>query len=112
MEHGDAVAEASLEAPDRLGGQGDLGNQNDGSAADLQGVADSREIDLGLPAAGDPVEERGLALAPIYRLVDGGDSGALVARLPDGRRAAPTPWLAGLRSTGIEVTRARPFSTS
>ena len=59
VEHRDARAEAGAEERLLLGGERDLGNQQQRAPARFQAGGDRLEIDLGLPAAGDSVEEEG-----------------------------------------------------
>ena len=54
-----AGAEPRLEALDGLRREGDFRHEHDGAFALLQRVGDGLEIDLGLAAAGDAVEEEG-----------------------------------------------------
>jgi hypothetical protein len=60
VQHGHGRAEARLETPDDLRGQGDLGHEHDGPAAALQGRGRGAQVDLGLPRAGDAVQEEAL----------------------------------------------------
>ena len=54
-----ARAEPRLEALDSLRRQRDLGHEDNRAFALFQGVGDGLQIDLGLAAAGDAVEEEG-----------------------------------------------------
>ena len=63
VQHGDLrlkrpVAEAGLEALDRLRRERNLWHEHDGSLPLRQRVCDALEIDFGLPRAGDAVEEK------------------------------------------------------
>ena len=53
VQHGHGRAEARLEAPDDLRGQGDLRHEHDGPAAALQRRGRGAQVDLGLARAGD-----------------------------------------------------------
>ncbi len=56
---GGAGAEAGLDPVEELGGEGYLGEKDQGLAAAGQRLGDGFEIDLGLAGAGDALEERG-----------------------------------------------------
>ncbi|MNM82014.1 hypothetical protein D3C81_940350 [compost metagenome] len=60
VQQGDAGIEALLEARQGLWSEVDLGNQHQGLLARLQGLADQLQIDLGLAAAGDAGQEKGV----------------------------------------------------
>ena len=53
----DAVAEARAEAPDGLGRERDLRDEHDDASVTREGGRGSLEVDLGLAAAGRPMEE-------------------------------------------------------
>jgi len=57
VHHGDAL-KAHAEALHRLGGQCDFGQQNNRRTALLQDPADGADVELGLAAVGDAVQER------------------------------------------------------
>ena len=58
MEDGDLAAEAVGEAADDLRGEGDLGDEDDRRARSMaEAPGDGAEVDLGLAAAGDAVEQ-------------------------------------------------------
>ena len=63
MEHGHALGEAGGEALYGLGGEGDFRHQNDALFAHFYRFRQRLEIDLGLAAAGDAVQQKGLAFA-------------------------------------------------
>jgi len=57
---GAQVGQPRTQPPDRLGGQGDLGHQEDRRATLGDDLADERDVDLGLARARDSVEQVGL----------------------------------------------------
>jgi hypothetical protein len=61
MEHGHHVAEAGLEAAQRLRGEGDLGDQDDGRAPGIKRRLHRLQVDLGLARAGDSVQQVAIA---------------------------------------------------
>ena len=77
VEHGEAGAEAGAEERLLLGGERDLGDQQQRAAPRFQAGGDGLEIDLGLPAAGDPVEQEGAEGAGFEGLPEGGRGFAL-----------------------------------
>ena len=58
VQHGDPVAEAGLEASQRLRRQGDLGDEHDRALAPFEGGGAGLEIHLGLAAAGCAGEQQ------------------------------------------------------
>ena len=69
VEHGDPVAEASLEAPQGLRRERDLGDEHDRPPASLERGGTRLEIDLGLAAPGCPGEQE-MGAAGVERLDD------------------------------------------
>lgn len=59
MQHRDVDAEAIAKSADRLRRQGDLGHQHEGLLTAFERGACECEINLGLAAAGDAVEQEG-----------------------------------------------------
>jgi hypothetical protein len=57
VQEGDGVAEARLEAPDRLRRQRDLGDEHDHALPTLERPRRGAQVDLGLAGAGDAVEQ-------------------------------------------------------
>ena len=55
-------AEVGQEDAEQAGGQGDLGDQDDGPLSLVQGVPDEVKVHLGLSRAGDAVEQGRLGL--------------------------------------------------
>ena len=53
---------------EQAGGQGDLRHHDDGPSALVQNLLDQVEVDLGLAAAGDPVEQGRLGLSRVHQL--------------------------------------------
>ncbi len=87
------VAEAGAKAPGQLGGERDLGHEDQRSPPGGAGQRDGLEVDLGLARAGDPVEQEG-AEGP-GRAGDAGEGPGLVAGegegiLGGGQERAPT----------------------
>ncbi len=81
MEHGD-VGEAGLEAANGLRREGDFGHEDEGLLAFGQHVGDGAEVDLGLAAASDAVEEDdGEAL--LAALAEDGEGAGLLLRQRD-----------------------------
>jgi hypothetical protein len=77
VEDGDLAGEALCEPPRHLGRQRHLGDQHDRATAQLQAFADRLEVDLGLAAAGNAVQEE-TPTAALERILDGGDRGGLL----------------------------------
>ena len=106
VEHGDPVAEAGLEAAQRLRRERDLGDENDRPPASLERRRARLEIDLGLAAAGCPGEQE-MSAAGIERLDDPRDRPLL--RLGQLRRlrlaCEPGPGHAPLSSAGTQLRR-------
>ena len=73
----DVVAEAAAEAAHGLGGEADLGNEDEGAAAVRERALDGVEVDLGLSGAGHTVDEHDVAAAGRAGGVDGGERRAL-----------------------------------
>ncbi len=69
VEHGDPVAEASLEAPQGLRRERDLGDEHDRPPASLERGGARLEVDLGLAAPGCPGEQE-MSAAGVERLDD------------------------------------------
>ena len=59
--------EATAEAADQLRGEGNLRDQHQRSASASEGVLGGAEVDLGLPAPGDSLEEEGLEPTLVQR---------------------------------------------
>jgi hypothetical protein len=76
------VAEAGLEARDRLRGERDLRDEHDHALAALQRRGGGTQVDLRLPRPGDAVEQ------PRPAVVDGGDGGGLLGGQHDVRVGA------------------------
>ena len=101
VHHGHGVAEALHEAARGLRGERDLGHEHDGRAPALEGHRHRAQVDLGLAAAGDPVEQQGRArvagLEARGHRIQGGASGRAWAperrrpRRPRRRSAAAGP---------------------
>ena len=68
VEHGDSRAEPGAEEGFVLRGERDLGNEEQGAPAGFESRGDRLEIDLGLPAPGNPVEQEGAEGAGPERL--------------------------------------------
>ena len=60
-------AEMGEEELQQAGGQGNFRDHYNGPPSRRQGLLDQMEVDLGLPAAGDPVEEGRLRLSPVHQ---------------------------------------------
>ncbi len=60
MQQGDPRVEALFEARQGLGAEVDLGDQHQGLFAGFEGFADQLQVDLGLAAAGDAGQEKGV----------------------------------------------------
>jgi len=58
VHHLDLAAEVQAELPDHLRRQRDLGHEQNGALSPVERLADQTDIDLGLAAAGDAVEQR------------------------------------------------------
>ena len=69
VQDGDGVAEAGLEAGDRLRGQGDLGHEHDPRARG-RAPPRRRQVDLGLARTGDAVKQELGGLAGRHRGLD------------------------------------------
>ena len=80
VQHGHGVAEAVAEAPHRLGGKRDLGNEHTRALAGRKGALDGLEVHLSLARAGHAVDEHDAALP----LRTGVFDGAKRAELPRG----------------------------
>ena len=78
VQDGDAAVEAALEAADQLRGERDLRHQHQRALAGGQGDGDGLQIDLGLAASGDAVQEEGGEDAGGDGLGDPGKGGGLV----------------------------------
>ena len=89
MEHGDPRTEAGAEERFLLGGERDLRNQQQRAPARFQAGGDRLEIDLGLPAAGDPVEQEGAEGARLEGLPE--DARSLPLGSGERRRARQRP---------------------
>ena len=76
VKQGHLVAEAGPEPAGKLGGEGNLRDQHQGTAAAGKRPGDELQVDLGLAGAGDAMEEEGLKAAA-ERLLQGVDGGAL-----------------------------------
>ena len=57
MKHRNAFAEGLLEAPGDLRRERDLGHQDDRASAGSQNVLDRLNVNKGLAASGDPVQQ-------------------------------------------------------
>src|SRR5439155_9438960 len=79
VQHSDRVAEARPEAPDGLGRERDLGNENDDSTAALERGCGRLQVDLGLPAAGW-AREKYVTAAGVQRCDDAFHRSPLVGR--------------------------------
>ncbi len=96
VEHGDALAalgEAGLEALDGLRGEADFGDEDERGLALLEDPGDGLEIDLRLAAAGDTVEEHGLARPRDFQCVTRTWSRAVVLFVGQGERGAGDEFL-------------------
>jgi hypothetical protein len=83
MQNGDlspAPGETGTKAAHQLRGQGDLGNQHEGCTPPLQGIFNGPQIDFGLAAAGDAVQEEGREGAGSEGSVNGCQGGRLLGR--------------------------------
>ena len=69
VEYRDRISELCGETAQQLGGQGNFGHQYDRGTAPVQDLPDEANIDLGLSAAGDPIQQGG------GRLAGGGQGG-------------------------------------
>ncbi len=67
----DEFVEAGLEALDGLGGEGDLGDEDDDLFAEIEGGPGGLEVDFGFTGAGDAVEEDGGGLVGVEAFEDG-----------------------------------------
>jgi hypothetical protein len=68
VEHGHAVAEDGLEAPDRLRRQRDLGHEHDrGTALHLHHLAEQFDVDQRLAGAGDAAQQPGAGIGEARR---------------------------------------------
>jgi hypothetical protein len=59
VEHRDAIAEPGADPAEQLGGEGDLGDEEDRLAARSAHLLDRAQIDLGLPGTGHAVQHEG-----------------------------------------------------
>ena len=120
VEDRDDVSEPLPEAPDGLRRERDLGDEDDRPQAALERRGAGLEVDLGLAAAGRPLEEDVLADPLVERGDDPLDGRPLVGgerrrlrlareRLPDGRRRPLAARLPARR--GDELERARRASS-
>ena len=89
VEHGNRVAEALLEAGRRLRRERDLGDQHDGRAATPQRRVGRAQVDLGLPAARDAVQQEPRWLARVHPRLDHGERGPLGRGWLDAPRGRP-----------------------
>ncbi len=114
MEDGDGVAEAGPEAVAELRGEGDLRDEDDRPAAVVEGRGDGLEVDLGLAAAGDPVEEgdgeapAGEALAELLQggeLIGGRGLGLIAGDLAEGEGIERLGPLFGGDEPGVDERR-------
>ena len=80
VQHRDPLAEARAEAVDELVGERDLGHEHDGALPAREGGLGSALVDLGLAAAGDPVQQELGEAAGLDRRRDLGQRGALMRR--------------------------------
>ena len=87
VQDGDAIAEAGLEAPERLRRQRDLGDEHDRAAAARERRRAGLEVDLGLAAPGRPGEEQ-MGAVSVHRLHDPRDGPLLWLRQLLGLRFA------------------------
>ncbi len=69
VQHGHA-AEPRAEAIDRLRRQADLGHQHDRLPPEVDYLLDGLDVDLGLAAAGDAVDEDRLVASRVHRVED------------------------------------------
>ena len=92
-----AGAEARLESFDSLRGEGNLGDQDDGALALLQSVGEGLEINFGLAAAGNTVEEEGARRGKL--LIHGGRDGVkgFGLGIVEGERLGGKDMLEGIR---------------
>ncbi len=89
MEEGDPGIEVGPQAIDDRQGEGDLGDEQEDRATQLEAGRDRLDVDGGLAAAGDPVKEQRRWIALDERLPDPGDRGRL--GLGQRRRGGPCP---------------------
>jgi hypothetical protein len=90
VQHRDLVSEAGAQARDDLVGERDLGDEHERLAPLAQRARDGAEVDLGLAASGDAVEQEALGAALGHRLLDGAEGLGLLRReLHHGRLVEP-----------------------
>ncbi len=70
MQGDDRAAETALKALQGLGREADFGNQHQGLVARGQGVGDQLQIDFGLAAAGDALQQKALEAVAGRHFVD------------------------------------------
>ena len=85
VEHADAAGEALGEAAHGLGGERNLGHQHEPAPAEPRGVRERVEVDLGLAAAGDAVQQQRAAVGAVDGGADRRACGALLVDQLDGR---------------------------
>ena len=110
VEHGDPVAEASLEAPERLRRERDLGDEHDRAPASLERGGARLEIDLGLAAARSPRragDGRRRRRAPRRSARSPSPAARSAAPAPPRLRARPRSRAARLGGRAASAPRAR-----
>ncbi len=80
MQDRDLIAEAGAHAGHDLVGEGDLGNQHQRLASGGAGLGEGAQVDLGLAAAGDPVQQEGLGHLTLDGVADRAQGEGLILR--------------------------------